>query len=170
MSAFDLWVYRAKQLEIVHATEFYPDFNGKIVYPISLIEENIKSKDFESIYHFGKKNIYIHNPKGEVNQEKFVDYLVQTYFDLRKTYRSYFINIASLREVVCYKMKISERKFEDLLNHAYKLNLNGTLKIKISLEVDKLPEETKAIYLKQEPVMVEGKYRNIIAIDITKNI
>jgi hypothetical protein len=36
------------------------------------------------------------------------------------------------------------------------------------MEVDKLPEETKAMYLTKEPVMIDGKYRNIIAIDVSK--
>ena len=69
---------------------------------------------------------------------------------------------------VCLDMKISEHVFEAFLNSIYKLNLAGQLKVQISLEVDKLPEETQAMYLKQEPVMVDGKYRNIIAIDVTK--
>jgi hypothetical protein len=55
-----------------------------------------------------------------------------------------------------------------MLETIYRMNLAGKLRIKISLEVDKLPEETKAMYLKKEPVIVDGKYRNIIAIDVTK--
>ena len=61
-----------------------------------------------------------------------------------------------------------QQSFELFLDTIYKMNLAGELKIRISLEVDKLPEETKAMYLKQEPVMVDGKYRNIIAIDVAK--
>jgi hypothetical protein len=34
------------------------------------------------------------------------------------------------------------------------------------LEVDKLPDETQVMYVQREPVMVDGKYRNIIAIDL----
>jgi hypothetical protein len=33
------------------------------------------------------------------------------------------------------------------------------------LEADKLPIENKLEYIHREPVMIEGKYRNIIAID-----
>jgi hypothetical protein len=58
--------------------------------------------------------------------------------------------------------------FEETLNEIYRLNLSGQLKIRISLEVDKLPEETSAMYMKHEPVMVDGSYRNIIAIDVAK--
>jgi hypothetical protein len=65
-------------------------------------------------------------------------------------------------------MKISEYVFQELLDSVYRANLSGNLKIKISLEVDRLPEETKAMYLKQEPVMVDGRFRNIIAIDVAR--
>ena len=37
LHSFDIWVYRGKQLGIIHATEFYPNFNGRIVYPTSII-------------------------------------------------------------------------------------------------------------------------------------
>jgi hypothetical protein len=67
-------------------------------------------------------------------------------------------------------MRISERVFELLLDLAYKHRLSGNLRIRISLEVDRLPEETKATYLKQAPVMVDGKYRNIIAIDLPEGV
>jgi hypothetical protein len=71
---------------------------------------------------------------------------------------------------VCYRLRISEAVFGTFLDHTYKLNLAGKLggRISISLEVDKLPEETKAQYLVKEPVMIDGKYRNIIAIDVAK--
>lgn len=169
LNSFELWIYRAKQLEVLHATEFYPNFNGKIVYPTSVISNNVSSKDFRKVYEYENKSLYVHDPvEDEYNTDKFTDALVTAYFDLRKSYRSYFINLISLREVVCYTLKISEKKFERFLDKIYKLNLAGKLSVKISLEVDKLPEETKASYLKREPVMVDGKYRNIIAIDITK--
>ncbi len=169
MSSFDIWTYRGKQIGIIQATEFYPNFNGRIVYPTSIVAEHTESKDFSRIYNYlDNFGLYVHKPKGNENQEKFVDYLVKAYFELRRSNRSYFINLMAIREIVCYNMKISQYIFENYLNSTYKLNLQGDLKIRIALEVDKLPEETKAIYLKQEPVMVDGKYRNIIAIDVTK--
>jgi hypothetical protein len=61
--------------------------------------------------------------------------------------------------MVCYNMKISEYVFQELLDSVYRANLSGNLKIKISLEVDRLPEETKAMYLKQEPVMCRRSVR-----------
>ena len=66
-------------------------------------------------------------------------------------------------------MKISERLFEIFLTEAYKLNLQGKLPLfSISLEVDRNPEETTAMYIKQDPILINGQYKNIIGIDMTK--
>ena len=171
LPSFDIWTYRGKQIGIIHATEFYPSFSGRIVYPTSILRESTRSLDFRRLYDYDDGlRLYVHEPnEGDSNnREKFVDKLVKGYFELRRFSRSYFVNLSALRELVCLDMKISEHVFETFLNSIYRLNLADQLKVQISLEVDKLPEETQAMYLKQEPVMVDGKYRNIIAIDVTK--
>jgi len=170
LTSFDIWTYRAKQIGIIQATEFFPNFYGRIIYPTSVVVESTSSTDFKSLYRYPDgKRLYAHEPNVEQNQDKFIDCLVNGYFDLRGRYMSYFINLSALRELVCYNMKISEHFFERFLEHVYRLNLAGELKIGISLEVDRLPEETTAMYLKQEPVTIDGRKRNIIAIDVTKD-
>lgn len=169
MSTFDLWVYRAKQVGVINVTESYPFTNGKLVYPTAVVMAKTTCDDFKAIYDYeDNKKLFVHEPKFERFQEEFVDELVKKYFNIRRLNQNYFINLAALRETVCYALKISAQIFEKLLNEVYRLNLQGGLRISISLEVDRLPEETNAMYLKQEPVMVDGSYRNIIAIDITK--
>jgi hypothetical protein len=170
-SSFERWIYRGKQCGIIHATDYYPHFNGKLVYPTSVVVQKSDSKDFTRLYTYRDGfSLYAHIPKWDLNQNEFLKSLVDSYFDLRRSDRSIFISLPSVREVVCYKLRISERVFETFLDHTYKLNLAGKLggRISISLEADKLPEETKAQYLVKEPVMIDGKYRNIIAIDVAK--
>jgi len=169
LTSFDIWAYRAKQIGIIHATEFFPNFNGRIIYPTSVIVESTRAADFKLIHSYADgEGLYAHEPNIEANQDKFVECLVNGYFDLRGPFMSYFINLSALRELVCYNMKMSEYFFEKFLEHVYRLNLAGDLNIGISLEVDRLPEETTAIYLKQEPVTIDGRKRNIIAIDVAK--
>ncbi len=169
MSTFDLWVYRAKQIGVIHATELHPSVNGKLVYPTSVVLDNTNSVDFHSVYTYpDHHHLYLHEPSDTSFQEDFVDALVKGYFDLRRAVRNYFVNLSALRELVCFHLKISAFWFEKTLNEIYRLNLSGQLQIRISLEVDKLPEETNAMYMKHEPVMVDGSYRNIIAIDVSK--
>jgi hypothetical protein len=168
MSSFDLWVYRARQVDIIQATESYPFINGKIVYPTSVVLAHVNSDDFSKIYQYPDgKNLFVHEPTFD-DKNKFVDTLVKGYFELKRQVRYNFVNLATLREIVCFRLKISMRIFEKALNEIYRLNLSGELKVRISLEVDKLPEETSTKYMKREPVMIDGSYRNIIAIDVTK--
>ena len=169
MTSFDLWGYRARQIGVIQATESYPSINGKLVYPTSVVLDSVHSKDFSEIYHYpDDKRLFIHEPVYEEGGEEFTDELVTGYFKLRRRGRSNFVNLISLREIVCLRLKISMHTFEETLSKIYRLNLAGKLRIGISLEVDKLPEETSAMYMKHEPVMVDGSYRNIIAIDISK--
>jgi len=169
MFTFDLWIYRAKQIGIIHATEAYPFINGKLVFPTSVILKEVKSKDFKKIYKYKDgKCLYIHDPDMIGFQEEFVKSIVRGYYTLRDSSKNYFVSLSLLREIVLFNLKISSQVFESYLNKIYQLNLTGELKIRISLEADRLPEETNAIYLKHDPVKVGGSYRNIIAIDVAK--
>lgn len=165
LTSFDIWSYRGKQFGVIHATEFYPSFHGRVVYPTSVLVSHEPGEDFVQLYDYKDVRLYRHIPVRESDQDKFIGSLVTAYYTIRKTQRAYFINLPSLRELVCYHLRISEATFSVLLDKAYKHNLAGDLRVQISLEVDRLPEDTREAYLKQEPVVIDGKPRNIIAIE-----
>lgn len=170
LSIFDICTYRAKQIGVLNATEFYPKFDGKIIYPTSVILKNSTSNDFESVVSYiNGETLYMHNPKvsDENNMELFVKSLTEAYIDIKSRTKTYFVNLLDVREIVCYGLRISERIFNNYLNDTYKLNLLNKLQIGISLESDKLPQETSAMYLKREPILIDGKYKNIVAIDLS---
>ncbi|WP_032560160.1 hypothetical protein, partial [Bacteroides fragilis] len=79
--------------------------------------------------------------------------------------KTHFINLLDLKERVCFKKRIPGFIFDDFLEKTYLMNLKGEIRVKISLEADKLPQETNAMYLKREPILVNGKYKNIISIN-----
>ncbi|MFA6242302.1 MAG: hypothetical protein WC655_15315 [Candidatus Hydrogenedentales bacterium] len=166
-SSFEIWTYRAKRIGILHVTEIFPSFHGRIVYPTSILATKTRSRDFNPICDYSDgKRLYLHVPQWGLLRDRFVRAIHHAYMRLRKTYHNYYVNIAALREYVCFELRISEATFGHFLGEAYRLNLAKGLKIRISLEVDKLPEETNLTYLKREPVLVDGRYRNIIAIDM----
>ncbi len=169
---FNIWVERGKQLGVLHSTEFYPNLDGRMVYPTSIISQShVVNEDFLKVYEYENKEVlYIHRPqwKNEKNRELFVKTLVDTYFDLKRVRGNLFINLSDLKEKVCFKIRIPGFLFDQCLEETYHLNLKDELHIQISLEADRLPQETSAMYLKREPVLVNGKYKNIIAIDYKK--
>jgi hypothetical protein len=169
LSFFDIWCYRGKQLGIISITEFYYNFDGRIVYPTSIISKGVKNTDFKNIFDYKTgEHLFIHEPNHEKVEEKFSKIVYESYIDLRDHYSTYFVNVADLRDIVCYKLKISNKTFQDLIEKLYLLNIKGLTTIKISLEADRLPEETKAMYQKRDPIMIEGTFKNIIAIDLKK--
>jgi hypothetical protein len=167
-STFNIVIERAKQFGIIHTTEFFPGFNGRIVYPTAVIVDESKSMDFEFFYQYDEgEKLYIHKPKWDErrNQTEFIDTLFSTYLYFQRIRKTHFINLADIKEKLCFGMRISGFVFDEFLELTYEAVLKGELKIQISLEADKLPYETNAMYLKREPVLVGGKYKNIIAIN-----
>jgi hypothetical protein len=104
-------------------------------------------------YNFSKSSLF------------FIDALFSYYIEFKRIRKTQYINLADVKEKVCFKLRIPSYCFDKLLNSAYLTNLKGELKIQISLEADKLPQETSAMYLKREPILVNEKYKNIIAIN-----
>ena len=168
---FNIWVERGKQLGIVHSTEFYPNFDGRLVFPTSIIVKKNRNDDFSEVFIYpNDEKLYIHKPSWEIinNQESFIDALVDSYFDIKRKRRTHFIRLSDLRERVCYKIRIPSFVFNEFLQRTYNNSLKGLTRVQISLEADRLPYETNAMYLKREPVLVNEVYKNIIAIDYKK--
>ncbi len=168
---FNIWVERGKQLGVIHTTEFYPDFDGRLVYPTSIIVKSNKNPDLQKSFEYvNGESLFIHKPKWKNvdNQNTFFEALHNSYFDLKSNRRTNFIRISDLREKVCYKLKFPSFVFNQFLQEAYNENLKGSTKIQISLEADRLPHETNAMYLKREPVIINNQQKNIIAIDYKK--
>lgn len=169
-STFSIWIERAKQIGILQTTEFYPDFSGRLVFPTSVILEkgSMLSADFTKIFEYQTgEALYLHIPdwNNSKNQENFLKVLQEEFIFLQRTAKTHFVNLLDIKERVCFKKRIPGFVFDDFLGKAYELNLKGRTLVKISLETDKLPQETNALYLKREPILINGKYKNIIAIN-----
>lgn len=167
---FNIWVERGKQLGILHTTEFYPDFDGRIVFPTSIIVKKNNNSDFFQAFAYNNgEKLFIHKLEwNRDNQDSFVEALVYCYFDMKRSRGTHFIRLSDLRERVCYKKRIPSFTFNEFLEKIYNKNLKGETSVQISLEADRLPYETNAMYLKREPVSINGQYKNIIAIDYRK--
>jgi len=171
LDSFEIWAYRAKQIGLLHITEFYPDpsLYGKIAYPLSVIKSKINSSDFRQFYEYNDgMKLFLHQPsiENENTQHSFAKLLHEKYLEARYTAKTYFVNLLNVKERVCYAMKIPEHLFDKFLSYSYH---KKDLRIKISLEVDNIrqPKELSSLdYIRREPVMIDGKPRNIIAIDL----
>ena len=110
-STFNILIERGKQFGILHTTEFYPNFSGRIIYPTSIIVNETTSKDFEVLFEYNNgENLYIHKPiwEEERNQDEFIDAMVSSYLEFQRNRKSHFINLADIREKVCFRFKNPE--------------------------------------------------------------
>ena len=164
---FNIWTERAKKFGILHATDFYPGLNGRIVFPTAILSSDNSPKDFNEVFkYFDNEKLLIHSPKWDIIEEEFVGSLVDAYFSIKKARRTHFISLLDVKEKVCYRLRISAQDFDKYIAKTYEYSILGKLKkVQLSLEADKLPEETTAMYLKREPIIVSGKQKNIIAIN-----
>jgi hypothetical protein len=170
---FNIWLERGKQIGVVRGTEVFPDFSGRIVYPTSvLLEGGASNLDFKILYAYDNGvELLSHSPSWAEN-EKFRDFFFDSlhgnYNELKQKKRTNFVGISDLREMVCYELRISSYKFDEFVENAYKHSQDSSIPVRISLEADRLPEETTAMYLKREPVVINGHSKNIISIDYKK--
>ncbi len=165
--SFEIWIYRAKQLGILNTTPFYPDFLGQIIYPVSVIttKELTNKPDYRFVLNYkNKKYLYKREVQWERIENDFYNELWNVYTELKKRNRINFLSLHNIKEIVCYNLKISYEQFSEFLNKAYEKSLNSNTSYTISLEADRLPEETNAIYIKREPIFINGKNRNIISL------
>ncbi len=170
--AFEIWIYRAKQLGILNTTPFYPDFLGQIIYPVSIITQKklANSINYKCVLNYNnKKFLYKREVQWQTIENEFFNELWNVYSELKKRNRINFLSLHNIKEIVCYNLKISYEQFSEFLSEAYDKSLNGNTSYTISLEADKLPEETNAIYIKREPIFINGKNRNIISLSYRGN-
>lgn len=166
-SAFEIWAYRGKQLGTMNVTESYPSLEGRIVYPTSLVSAGSQSSDFVNAFSYSDGySLKLHEPKISTFLDTFLSRLTEAYVSQRRSAKSYFTSLFMVREIVCLKCRISESHFQLFLNEAYERSLKNQLGIRISLEVDRTPEEMNPTYLRREPVLVRSQAYNIIGLDI----
>ena len=168
---FNVWAERGKKLKIIHATDFYPGINGRIVYPTSVLSsEKEFNENFVAVYeYFDQEKLCIHSPRWDNIQEEFVKSLVEAYFAIKRIRKTHFLSLLDVKEKVCFSLRISALDFDNYIGKAYDYSIQGKLtNVQISLEADKLPSETTAMYLKREPILIGGKQKNIIAINFKK--
>ena len=63
LNALEIWVYRGKQFGVLQATDFYPGFTGRIIYPTSLLKRSVSSDDFQKFYQYEDgSSLFVYKP------------------------------------------------------------------------------------------------------------
>jgi hypothetical protein len=98
-------------------------------------------------------------------KEKFVRILWENYIELSRKYGVFFVPVQDLRDIVCFKLQISENIFATFLGNSFNESMNEDIRqFKISLEVDRSPKERTFVNSKRYPILINGVPKNIIGI------
>lgn len=168
-TTFDIWRNRARELKIINSSEQFPGFNGLIIYPISILSKTKLKQNQELILMAEtseNERIYRYEPNWtKKNKEMFVTSLWNNYIELSKSYKTFFVPILDLRDIVCFKLQINEVTFASFLSNAYNESMNEVIQhFKISLEVDRSPQERSFKNFKRLPILINSVPKNIIGI------
>jgi hypothetical protein len=165
--SFDVWIKRAKELRLLNFSEFFPGAQSLIIYPTSkIITGSLQSSNFIKMGNNRVgENIMRYEPQWIQFRDEFMKNLWNNYVELRKIRDDYWISIQDLRDLVCFKLQLNEYLFSDFLTLAYRESMNEVIRqFKISLEVDRSPEERTFVNSKRYPINIDGKPINIIGI------
>ncbi|WNB16904.1 hypothetical protein [Marivirga arenosa] len=169
-TSFDIWIRRAKELKLLNFSEFFPEINCMVIYPLAkVIPANIENqKELRVMANTLNKEYLIRlEPKWNNIKDNFVQTLWENYVELRKIKNNFFISVQDLRDIVCFKLQLSELDFTKFLGIAYEESISEQIKnFKISLEVDRAPEERTFVTSKRYPILINNIPKNIIGIKI----
>jgi len=165
--SFEIWLLRCKELRIVNSSEFFPNTFSRVIYPTSRLSTFVPSS-FEFFANAKSLNKIIVRfcPKWSNFKEVFMQALWEIYQELTSMSKSFYVSVLDLRDVICFKLQISEKDFEEFLGTAFNESIEGRMDWDISLEVDRLPEERVFVKSKRFPILINNIPKNIIAIKI----
>lgn len=144
---FQVLCSRGAYLEVLGYSDYIPSVNGRVVYLTSWASPHMElPADFpENEYDDLAVNtdgdqliIKRHRPHYADFAPTFLDALLAVYKQFNKTRRTVYVPIPDLRDVVCLKLKISNKTFDRLAAQATRESIARQIPYVISLESDEI--------------------------------
>lgn len=158
---FEIFCSRGSTLGLLNYTDRLEGAFGRVVYPTSwtsagaipswiaptaIVTLDVQSGD-EHFQHF------VHSPNWSGIKAKFLREITSAYDRLNKQKRSLYVQVADLRDMVCYSLRMSDRQFDRFLAHVFHETMQGKIEsIRISLEADEIKEVRGSQTTKRNPL------------------
>ena len=132
-AGFDKNVERLTAQKVINYSNHFPLFNGSIIYPIlPLNDHSVFAKAIKGSYE------KLHSVKGIT-----------------------YVEIADMRDMVCFRLKIDDNTFDSLLRDAVFLDRKGKYPVSISLDCDIYSHKE---YKKRETFYLNDEYDTLTVI------
>ena len=144
---FEVLCSRGAYFEVLGYSDYIPSVNGRVVYLTSWVLPQMELPvDFpENEYDDltvntgdGQLIIKRHRPHYADFASTFLDTLVAVYKQFNKTRRTVYVPIPDLRDVVCLRLRISDKIFDHLAAQATRESIARRIPYVISLESDEI--------------------------------
>jgi hypothetical protein len=158
---FEIYCSRGSTLGLLNYTDRLAGAFGRVVFSTSWTERErvpawIPARSLITI-EFGpqaeRQEHLIHSPAWTAARSRFLRELAAGYDRLNTEKRTLYVQVADLRDLVCYALRISDVLFDRFLARVYHETMQGAIdSLRISLEADEIKEARAAQTTKRNPL------------------
>jgi len=161
----DFWVWQTRMdwAGLTLLARKLPGAGGRVWFPVGAFRRT-PSPSFSAIEDISREGVsyHVYAPSGPATEADFAGTLYTVYSDLRRREQVEYVSLLSVRDQVCYLLRIGNGRFEELLQRVFPLALQGELPYAMALEVDLSPADRRRV-AGQLPVTIDHVPRYILS-------
>ena len=164
----EIWQVRMDWAGLTHTARDLPGVQGQVWFPVGAFRE--KTDDFTPLVGLvnfpGDANALTYcryTPAGADFEKQFMRILYEGYRQVQLAqHGNEYVSLLTVRDWVCYRLRISHEVFENTLQNQFPRALRGEIPYSLALEVDVMPSELMRLG-NARPVSIDKQPRYIIA-------
>ncbi len=169
--AFQVWCPRLDELDFIFYTDYHPDVAGRIIVPCGAFRKQAPTPPFEelpAIRDPSARSLWLFQPGWDNVAQEFLDVLQHSYRRVSRRAGAIYVSLLNVRDEVCRQLRLSSRRFDILLEAAYRQSIGEKTSYKtmlsISLESDFRPEQLGAVGRNRRPVYINSVPHSLISL------
>jgi len=161
----DFWVWQTRMdwAGLTLLARRLPAVHGRVWFPVGAFRRP-GNPSFTAIQGLEREGLsfHVYTPDGPEAEERFASVLHDCYVARQQRDRVEYVSLLSVRDHVCYLLRIGNTRFEHLLQRIFPRILHGDLPYAMALEVDLSLADRRRIagYL---PVTIDHTPRYILS-------
>lgn len=161
----DFWVWQTRMdwAGLTLLARKLPGARDRVWFPVGAFRRTA-APSFLPIEDIAREGVsyHVYAPSGPETEERFAGTLYDVYSEIRRREQVEYVSLLSVRDQVCYLMRIGNGRFEELLQRIFPLALQGELPYAMALEVDLSPADRRRV-AGQLPVTIDHVPRYIVS-------
>ncbi len=164
----EIWQERMDWAGLTHTARDLPGLQGHVWFPVGAFRS--KADDFTPLLNLvnfpgdpDALTFYRYTPSGADFESSFMRMLYDGYRQVQHAqHGNEYVSLLTVRDWVCYRLRISHEVFEETLQSQFPRALRGEIPYSLALEVDVMPSELMRLG-NARPVRIDKQPRYIIA-------